>query len=184
MAFRVQANHFSLPFFLALSECSVDISVQNTTPPATSQVKSGVEVYDAALHRLRRLPPSRLPLLRTPHQIAFYSRNWVTTQIEPIASLRGCFDTSSSYQDALYNVSDALWGPRKTEVQSGMSLRMGLDCYDLAGTIPAPPPYDPSTHKHIQGEKRLQYHTYWRTDLKTFGKSKSGWSRAGSRHRT
>jgi hypothetical protein len=106
-----------------------------------------------------------------PHiELAFYSRNWVTTQIEPIAPLRGCFDPSSPYQDALYNVSDALWGPRKTEVQSGMSLRMGLDYYDLAGTIPPPPPHDPSANKHIPGEKRLQFHTFWRTDLHEFGK--------------
>jgi hypothetical protein len=97
-----------------------------------------------------------------PHiELTFYCRNWVTTQIEPIAPLRGCFDPSSPYQDALYNVSDALWCPRKTEVQSRMSLRMGLDCCDdLAGTIPPPPPYDSSTHKHIPGEKRLGYHAH------------------------
>jgi hypothetical protein len=51
-----------------------------------------------------------------------------------------------------------------------MNLRMGLDCYDLAGTIPPPPLYDPSAHKHIPGEKRLQFHTFWRTDLHEFGK--------------
>jgi hypothetical protein len=94
-----------------------------------------------------------------PHiELAFHSRNWVTTQIEPIAPLRGCFDPSSPHQDALYNGSDALWGPCKTEMQSGMSLRVGFNCYNLAGTIPTPPPYDSSTHKHIPGEKRLQYH--------------------------
>jgi hypothetical protein len=106
-----------------------------------------------------------------PHiELAFYSRNRVTTQIEPIVPLRGCFDPSSPYQDALYNVSDALWGSRKTEIQSGMSLRMGLDCYDLAGTIPPPTPYNPSVHKYTPGEKRLQFHTFWRTDLYEFGK--------------
>jgi hypothetical protein len=47
-----------------------------------------------------------------PHiELAFHSRNWVTTQIKPIAPLRGCFDPFSPYQDALYNVSAALWGP-------------------------------------------------------------------------
>jgi hypothetical protein len=103
-----------------------------------------VEVYDAALHR---------PLFGfysyEPHiELAFHCRNWVTTQIQPIAPLCGCFDPSTLYQDALYNVSDAVWGPRKTQVESRI-------CHDLAGTVPPPPPYDSSTHKHIPGEKRL-----------------------------
>jgi hypothetical protein len=41
-------------------------------------------------------------------ELAFFSRNWVTIQIEPIVPLRGCFDPSSPYKDELYNVSDAL----------------------------------------------------------------------------
>jgi hypothetical protein len=36
-------------------------------PAATVQIESGVEVYEAA-HRLRHLPPSWLPLLRTPYR--------------------------------------------------------------------------------------------------------------------
>ena len=100
-----------------------------------------------------------------PHvEFAFYDRNWVSKHIDPIEPLVGCFDASSV--SSSYNVSEYVYGPKLTEVQAGMPMRMGMDCYNFAGTIRATP--------HLSGqplapEARTQYHTYWRNDLAPFG---------------
>ncbi|KAK2461251.1 hypothetical protein APHAL10511_006778 [Amanita phalloides] len=108
--------------------------------------------------------------LYEPHfELAFYSRKWVTEEIESIAPLAGCFDASGV--STLYNVSDAVYGPKRNEVQAGMMMRFGLDCYDFAGTIKGtahgarPPLGTPGT----PWEERVVFHTYWRTDLRAFG---------------
>ncbi|KAJ7243654.1 glycosyltransferase family 32 protein [Mycena rebaudengoi] len=97
------------------------------------------------------LPASLLLLLLgyylyEPHiELAFYSRNW--THSRAALTQRGL---------------TVLHGPRRTEVQAGMSLRFGADCYDFAGTIqPDPSATTPTT--------QTQFHTYWRTDLAEFG---------------
>lgn len=100
-------------------------------------------------------------LVWEPHiELAFYSRDWIQSEIEPILPLAGCFDPARV--SPRYNVSDALYGPKRTEVHAGLPLRLGMDCYDFAGTIAggaAPEPDGARTH----------YHTYWRTDLAPFG---------------
>ncbi|KAK1229979.1 hypothetical protein PQX77_006942 [Marasmius sp. AFHP31] len=96
-------------------------------------------------------------------EISAYSRDWVHTEIEPVRPLAGCFNPTRS---AKYNVSDALYGPRHNEIQAGMSLRFGLDCYDLAGTIQ---PQHPPQTIDLPEQQRTQYHTYWRHDLAPFG---------------
>lgn len=104
--------------------------------------------------------------LYEPHvELSFYNRNWIYKEIETLGPLSGCFNRVSS----LYNVSEAVYGMKKTIVQAGMPLRMGLDCYDLAGTIPRPEHGDFSVTQHIPGDQRMQYHTYWRHDLAPFG---------------
>ncbi|KAG6837103.1 hypothetical protein H0H93_014707 [Arthromyces matolae] len=105
--------------------------------------------------------------LYEPHiEIAFYSRSWVRSEIDPIEPLSGCFGPNRV--SPRYNVSEALYGRRRNEIQAGLPLRRGLDCYDFAGTI--------QTHRDdlrprtwIHPEKRTQFHTYWRTDLVPFG---------------
>ncbi|KAL0580605.1 hypothetical protein V5O48_001430 [Marasmius crinis-equi] len=54
------------------------------------------------------------------------------------------------------------------EVQAGMTLEFGLDCYDLAGTIRSPPSSAPDNAR-TPGDQRIQFHTYWRYDLAPFG---------------
>ena len=109
--------------------------------------------------------------LYEPHiELAFYSRTWVTNEIDPIPPLAGCFDASRA--SVLYNVSEAVYGPKKNEVQAGMMMRFGLDCYDFAGTIkssssPSRPPL--GTPGTPWSEGRVPFHTYWRTDLREFG---------------
>jgi len=97
-----------------------------------------------------------------PHvELAFYSRQWVHQEIEHIAPLSGCFDPRRISPH--YDINDAVYGKKRIEVQAGMPLRMGLDCYDFAGTV--------------QGERsgnatttdRMIFHTYWRVDLAPFG---------------
>ncbi|KAI0327552.1 glycosyltransferase family 32 protein [Cubamyces sp. BRFM 1775] len=101
-----------------------------------------------------------------PHvEIAFYNRAWVSKEVLTVPPLAGCF--SRNRISPSYNVTDALYGPKHTEVHAGMSMRFGLDCYDFAGTIQplsrGPP------REQIPPDERVQYHTYWRTDLAAFG---------------
>lgn len=116
------------------------------------------------------LPASLLLLivgfyLYEPHlELVFYRRTWTKQQIVPVPRLSGCFDEARVH--ASYNVTDGLYGPRRTEVQAGMSLRFDDDCYNLAGTIQ---PLPRTSTGHIPAEERIQYHTYWRNDLAVFG---------------
>ncbi|KAL0960106.1 hypothetical protein HGRIS_011748 [Hohenbuehelia grisea] len=101
-----------------------------------------------------------------PHiELAFYQRKWIKEEIEHLEPLAGCFD--SSRVSANYNLSEAAYGRTRTEVQAGMPLKMGLDCYDFAGTIQG----DPSKRSSapLAADDRTQYHTYWRNDLAPFG---------------
>ncbi|KAJ6620707.1 glycosyltransferase family 32 protein [Mycena sp. CBHHK59/15] len=127
--------------------------------------------YRSVLTLLKFILPSSLLLLLLgfylyePHiELAFYSRTWTQKQIFPVAPLSGCFDETRV--SPKYNLTDGLHGPRRTEVQAGMSLRMGADCYDFAGTIQ---PFLPKSTAYVPPDSRTQFHTYWRTDLAEFG---------------
>ncbi|KAF8636951.1 hypothetical protein AX17_003202 [Amanita inopinata Kibby_2008] len=104
--------------------------------------------------------------LYEPHiELAFYSRKWAQQEIEPVSPLGGCFNASRV--SPAYNVSEAVYGMKKTEVQAGMQMRFGLDCYDYAGTIRETPM---SLRPRLRpGDERTRFHTYWRTDLQPFG---------------
>jgi hypothetical protein len=116
------------------------------------------------------LPASLLLLLLglylyEPHiELAFYSRTWTQDQILPVLPLSGCFNEARV--NPKYNLTDGLHGPRRTEIQAGMSLRMGIDCYDFAGTIQPTPR---TSNAYVPPDERTQYHTYWRNDLAAFG---------------
>jgi hypothetical protein len=93
-----------------------------------------------------------------PHiEMAFYDRTWIKNEIDPIAPLAGCF--KEGRVSPSYNVSKYVYGPKSTEVEAGMSMRMGLDCYNFAGTI----------RSTVRSDERTEYHTYWRNDLAPFG---------------
>lgn len=95
-----------------------------------------------------------------PHiELAFYERAWVQREIVPIEPLADCFNNERV--SATYNVSERVYGPRRNEVQAGVSLRLGLDCYDFAGTLRAPPDRELGSVTN--------FHSYWRTDLAPFG---------------
>ncbi|KAI0066197.1 glycosyltransferase family 32 protein [Artomyces pyxidatus] len=95
-----------------------------------------------------------------PHlELVLYDRQWIQKEILPLTPLRGCFKPELA--SPLYNVTDGLYGPRRTEVHAGLPLRIGLDCYDFAGTIQNPP-------GQLATQPRANYHTYWRTDLAPF----------------
>ena len=101
-----------------------------------------------------------------PHiEIAVYNRAWVKQEVLTLAPLGGCF--SPRAVSPSYNFTDALYGARRTEVHAGTTLQFGMDCYDFAGTV-RPLHLSPPAHP-IPGEQRVQYHTYWRTDLAAFG---------------
>jgi len=99
-----------------------------------------------------------------PHfELSFYERAWVKNELEPIAPLKGCFDPA--YVSKLYNVTENVYGKKRTEVHSGLAMRMGTDCYDFAGTIkPSKSDWDGLA----EDGGRVNYHTYWRVDLAPF----------------
>ncbi|GJJ14950.1 hypothetical protein Clacol_009220 [Clathrus columnatus] len=96
-----------------------------------------------------------------PHvELTLYSRHWIKSEIESLSPLKGCFN-EAKLQNSTYNVTFAM-GPKRTDVQAGMPMRFGLDCYDFAGTIQPDPNYYPFQQESL-------YHTYWRVDLASFG---------------
>lgn len=100
-----------------------------------------------------------------PHvEFALYSRRWIRDEVEAIHPLAGCFNEHRV--STKYNVTRALYGAKKNEIHAGMPMRLGMDCYNFAGTIKA-------THeipeKWIPPDERMQFHTYWRSDLAHFG---------------
>ncbi|KIY73955.1 glycosyltransferase family 32 protein [Cylindrobasidium torrendii FP15055 ss-10] len=103
--------------------------------------------------------------LYEPHvELAFYDRDWVHRELEVVKPLAGCFNVDRVSNK--YNISENLYGPKRNEVQSGVQLRMGLDCYNLAGTIRSAPRNGP---QDIPNDERVHFHTYWRSDLAPFG---------------
>lgn len=98
-------------------------------------------------------------------ELIWYPRWWVRQEIETIPPLAGCFDPERV--SPRYNVTDALYGPRHTEVHAGMRMPLGIDCYAFAGTIPHPP-NNSRTGIPLPREQRTHFHTYWRYDLAPF----------------
>jgi len=99
-----------------------------------------------------------------PHfELSFYERAWVKSELEPIQPLKGCFDPI--HVSKLYNLTENVYGKTRTEVHSGLAMKMGMDCYDFAGTIkPSRADWD-----GLAGDgERVNYHTYWRVDLAPF----------------
>ncbi|KLO14409.1 glycosyltransferase family 32 protein [Schizopora paradoxa] len=97
-----------------------------------------------------------------PHiELAFYRRSWIKEEILTVEPLAGCFQ--SSRLSPHYNLTRAM-APKHRQIQAGMPLRLGMDCYNFAGTISPPRPSDP-----LLSSERTNYHSYWRADLAPFG---------------
>ncbi|KAG9004195.1 hypothetical protein FRB94_002627 [Tulasnella sp. JGI-2019a] len=94
-------------------------------------------------------------------EIAFYPKRWIESDIKKLEPLSGCFDPGKI--SPMYNLTAAM-GPKSHEVQAGLPLRFGMDCYAFAGTI-----RDTPSTKAVARRKSVVYHTYWRADLAPFG---------------
>jgi len=94
-----------------------------------------------------------------PHiELAFYSRAWIKSEVLAVEPLAGCFH--SSRLSPKYNLTRAT-APKRQQIQAGLPLRLGMDCYNFAGTISP-------THPSLFSERTV-YHSYWRYDLAPFG---------------
>jgi hypothetical protein len=132
--------------------------------------------YRRALTILKYLLPTALILLLLgfyrfePHiELAFYDRAFISKHITPVEKLAGCFDEGRI--SASYNLSKHVYGPKRTDLHAGMPMRIGLDCYDFAGTIKDSEEDERerrTNREQIAPEDKTQYHTYWRTDLAPF----------------
>ena len=104
-----------------------------------------------------------------PHlELAFYSRKWVKQEVKKLEPLGWCFNPDRV--SSRYNVSEYVYGPKNVEVQAGVPLKFGLDCYDFAGTIRSSSSSSSSPSSPVKTEEeRTIFHTYWRLDLAPFG---------------
>ena len=93
-------------------------------------------------------------------EIVFYPRSWIRNHVEKIEPLHGCFKPENI--PPTYNLTLAR-APKRHEVHSGISLQLGMSCYDFAGTIRN----DPASPSMTTSSKTY-FHTYWRTDLVEF----------------
>jgi Glycosyltransferase sugar-binding region containing DXD motif len=96
-------------------------------------------------------------------ELIFYPRKWLQKEIYNVEPLSGCFEPERISER--YNFSEALYGRRRTEVQVGMEMKLGMDCYHFAGTV-QPEPRSESQPFH--DSERVNFHTYWRVDLLAF----------------
>lgn len=99
--------------------------------------------------------------------LVFHQRAWIQREILPLSPLAGCFKPERI--SPLYNVSDAVYGRKRFEVQAGVPMRMGMDCYDLAGIVRFAEGERKAEEQYIPPEERAQFHTYWRVDLAPLG---------------
>lgn len=124
-------------------------------------------------------------LLFEPHvEVSFYSRKWVKEEVEKVERLSGCFGSSriaeTGYMDG-YNITgfypssssssssfSSGLSLKTVQVHPGIPLRLGMDCYNFAGSIHSLPHSLQEPPEYIPPSQRIQYHTYWRTDLAAF----------------
>lgn len=102
-----------------------------------------------------------------PHvEVMLFRRSWIREEVLKLEPLAGCFRAENMARTE-YNATWALDRRKRWEIQAGVPLRMGMDCYDFAGTIGrgAASVQDARHHTH--------FHTYWRTDLQPFGERQS-----------
>jgi hypothetical protein len=99
-------------------------------------------------------------------EIMVFRRSWIREEVLKIEPLAGCF-RPENMAGTSYNASWALHRPKRWEIQAGVPLRMGMDCYDFAGTIGR------DAAQGIDAKHHTYFHTYWRTDLKAFGERQS-----------
>ncbi|KAG1748291.1 glycosyltransferase family 32 protein [Suillus paluster] len=95
--------------------------------------------------------------------LVLYQREWIQREILPLSPLGGCFEPERI--SPLYNVSEAVYGKKRFEVQAGVTMRMGMDCYEFAGTVRFAEGEWNQEGRYIPPEERAQFHTYWRVDL-------------------
>ncbi|KAG2353506.1 hypothetical protein BDR07DRAFT_1309187, partial [Suillus spraguei] len=55
--------------------------------------------------------------------LVLYQREWIQREILPLSPLGGCFEPERV--SPLYNVSEAVYGKKRFEVQAGVTMRMG-----------------------------------------------------------
>ncbi|KAI0301639.1 hypothetical protein B0F90DRAFT_1718861 [Multifurca ochricompacta] len=90
----------------------------------------------------------------------FYPRQWWAQSLPPVPPLRGCF--SPERVSSLYNISDHVFGARHTDIQAGMLLSLGVDCYDFASTIRA-------KGVPAHASRRTNFHSLWPAERAPFG---------------
>ncbi|KZT37447.1 hypothetical protein SISSUDRAFT_987638 [Sistotremastrum suecicum HHB10207 ss-3] len=99
-------------------------------------------------------------------EIFVYSRSWISREVLTVEPLSGCFDPRRI--SSRYNATRA-FGPKRHEVQAGLPMRMGLDCYDFAATVQPSEADRAWDGEGSEGYGKTNYHAYWRADLVPFG---------------
>jgi hypothetical protein len=101
-------------------------------------------------------------------ELAVHNKGWIQEEIyDSVENLKEdggsqCFDEGSVSEK--YNVTRFLYGEKRNEVQAGLEMRFGMDCYDFAGTVKSR-----SSSMMTKDDEPTIFHTYWRVDLAPFG---------------
>lgn len=114
----------------------------------TNLLKSCLKILVPALVVIALL---ELYLYETRVQVIWYPHDFKYKGVSSLPPLTGCFTEGSV--SSLYNVTERLYSPKRNEIQTGISVRFGTDCYDLAGTI--------KSVGSGTGDAMTLYHTYY-----------------------
>lgn len=96
-------------------------------------------------------------------EIQLYSKDWIQKTILPVQPLSSnCFNEETIINSS-YNATLA-YSPNYIELQAGINMPLGRDCFDFASTIP------PSPLPEMILAQQTIFHTYWRSDLRPLGK--------------
>ncbi|KAI5481403.1 hypothetical protein MNV49_004159 [Pseudohyphozyma bogoriensis] len=96
-------------------------------------------------------------------EIQRYSRGWIKREVLPTPALSPTCFLPGYVAKTSYNRSLAA-APALVDIQAGMRLDMGEDCFNFAATLPKSP------LPGMRIPQRTVFHTYWRADLLPLGK--------------
>lgn len=96
-------------------------------------------------------------------EIQLYTRNWISKAVLPTAPLSSTCFNPSTISSTSYNITLAK-APAFIDVQAGIGMSLGDDCYNFASAIPIKPSSNLILPQHTI------YHTYWRADLLPLGR--------------
>ncbi|EKM77311.1 hypothetical protein AGABI1DRAFT_61891 [Agaricus bisporus var. burnettii JB137-S8] len=110
-------------------------------------------------------------------EIAVHNKKWIQEEIYDSVDIVNKESSSRCFEEGRvsekYNVTRFLYGEKRNEVQAGVEMKFGMDCYDFAGTVQSSKTRMSDTTTTMvpneDDDEKTIFHTYWRVDLAPFG---------------